>query len=260
MADPDHAHAGHPDQRPATSWSRQARPTDDAQVSSPPTDGLARPGEQGAHQVPDPEVVPAEYWDRRYAESGSMWSGRVNATLAAVVADLAPGRALDLGCGEGADAIWLAQHGWRVVGIDIAASAIERARAAAAAAGVDEDRLSFVADDLSELDHSGTYDLVASSFLHSPVLLPRETILRHAATLVSPGGHLLVVGHAAAPPWADASAHEHRFLSAAEELDHLDLDPGQWQTVIAETRTRTSLGPDGKVATLDDTVVLTRRL
>lgn len=232
MADLDHAHADHADHG-----------TDD----------------RSAHHGPDPDVVPAEYWDRRYAESGSMWSGRVNATLAAVVADLTPGRALDLGCGEGADAIWLAQRGWSVVGIDIAASAIERARAAAAAAGVSEDRLRFAAADLSELDEAGPYDLVASSFLHSPVQLPRETILRHAATLVAPGGHLLVVGHAAAPPWADASAHEHRFLSAAEELSMLELDPELWETVIAETRTRTSVGPDGILATLDDSVVLARR-
>jgi SAM-dependent methyltransferase len=204
-------------------------------------------------------VAPAEYWHRRYSESGAIWSGRVNTTLAAVAAELTPGRALDLGCGEGADAIWLAQRGWRTLGIDIATSAIDRARQAAQAAGLTADQIRFVAADLSDVDHDDSYDLVAASFLHSPVELPRVDILRSSAGLVAADGHLLVIGHAAAPPWADSSAHEHRFLSAAEELDALDLDMSGWETVIAETRTRTSLGPDEKVATLDDTVLLLRR-
>ena len=73
----------------------------------------------------------AAEWDARYSESdAATWSGRPNGRLVAEVADLHPSRALDVGCGEGADAIWLARRGWAVTAIDISAVAIERARAA----------------------------------------------------------------------------------------------------------------------------------
>jgi hypothetical protein len=103
------------------------------------------------------------------------------------------------------------------------------------------------------------YDLVTASFLHSPVTLPRTDVLCHAAELVAPGGHLLIISHAAAPPWARLKAeHEHRFLTPEEEIDALRLDDA-WSTVVAETRTRPAVGPDGAQMVLDDTVVLLRR-
>lgn len=75
-------------------------------------------------------------WDTRYSDRGSaMWSGRPNGRLLAEVAALTPGRALDIGCGEGADAIWLAGHGWTVAAIDISAVAVCRAQQAAEQAG-----------------------------------------------------------------------------------------------------------------------------
>src|SRR5512133_1830501 len=101
----------------------------------------------------------AAEWDARYREpDGAMWSGRPNGRLVAEVADLTPGRALDVGCGEGADAIWLAQRGWRVMAIDVAVNALDRARAAGAAAGVAVD---WVASGLLELaDRDACFDLV----------------------------------------------------------------------------------------------------
>src|SRR5918997_1941704 len=79
----------------------------------------------------------APEWDARYRErDGAMWSGRPNGRLVAEVASLAPGRALDVGCGEGADAIWLAQRGWTVTGVDVSAVALERAAQHAVDAGV----------------------------------------------------------------------------------------------------------------------------
>lgn len=212
----------------------------------------------GAHPETWPEVAPADYWQERYCAGDRIWSGRVNQTLADVAGGLAPGRALDLGCGEGADAIWLARRGWRTLAVDIAPAAIERARQAAAAEGLDDGQVEFLAVDLGDMSLDRSFDLVTASFLHSPVHLPREAILRQAAGLVAEGGHLLVVAHAAAPPWADASAHEHTFLTVEEELAALGLDDS-WETVLAQTRTRTSQGPDGQPATLDDVVVLVRR-
>ncbi len=207
-----------------------------------------------------PTVAPVDFWEERYADSDRVWSGQVNQTLADIAGGLPVGRALDLGCGEGADVVWLAHQGWSATGIDISPTAIRRATAAAEAAGLTADRARFVVGDLSALADDGPYDLVTASFLHSPVELPRSEILRRAADLVVPGGHLLITSHAAAPPWADASAHEHRFLTPAEELDELALDTGAWKTVLAEIRTKQVTSPDGEPAELDDAVLLLRRL
>src|SRR3954470_17840257 len=85
----------------------------------------------------------AAEWDARYSErDGAMWSGRPNGRLVAEVTEVAPGRALDVGCGEGADAIWLARRGWTVTAIDISDVALGRAREAAEGAGADVDWVS----------------------------------------------------------------------------------------------------------------------
>ena len=204
-----------------------------------------------------PEVAPADFWEERYAGSGRVWSGRVNHSFGAVASALEPGTALELGCGEGADAIWLAEQGWQVTGVDISPTAIRRA--SEAASGL-EGRARFVAADLSEWSDPATYDLVAATFLHSPVTFDRTSALRRAADRVGPGGHLLVVSHAAVPPWADVpDGHHHRFLSPSEEIDALDLDPAAWDVRIAEIRTRPATTPDGEQATLDDSVILLHR-
>ncbi|MCB2411988.1 FAD-dependent oxidoreductase [Demequina sp. TTPB684] len=204
------------------------------------------------------DIAPADYWEERYAGGETMWSGRVNATLADVVATIPIGTALDLGCGEGGDVVWLASQGWRAHGIDISATAIVRAKTAAAAAG--EGRATFEAADLSEWTPSEEYDLVTASFLHSPVALARASILKSAAAAVAPGGHLLVITHAAPPPWADPShSANHTFLTAAQEVESLGLDPTKWTTVIAADRERQVSGPDDRPATLLDGVVLMRR-
>jgi 2-polyprenyl-3-methyl-5-hydroxy-6-metoxy-1,4-benzoquinol methylase len=99
-------------------------------------------------------------WDARYSErDGTMWSGRPNGRLVSEVADLAPGRALDVGCGEGADAIWLARRGWTVTGIDISEVAVRRARAAAELAGAMVEWLS--GDALQTPFHVRSFDLVS---------------------------------------------------------------------------------------------------
>ena len=89
------------------------------------------------------------HWEEHYGERDRVWSGRVNVQFADVAADLPPGRALDLGCGEGADSVWLAERGWNVVAVDISETALGRAREAASSRGV-SDRIEFVALDLSD--------------------------------------------------------------------------------------------------------------
>lgn len=204
------------------------------------------------------DVAPADYWEERYATQERMWSGSVNATMADVVKDLEPGTALDLGCGEGADVRWLASQGWKAHGLDISPTAIDRARDAARAEALDG--ATFGVADLSTWRPDATYDLVTASFLHSPVDLPRSAILRVAAEAVAPGGRLLVVTHAAPPPWArpEHTAH-HTFQGAAEELESLGLDASAWDVEIAHDRARTTTHPEHGAAVLMDGVVLVSR-
>jgi len=204
-------------------------------------------------------VTTADFWEQRYA-STQVWSGRVNQTLAEVARGLVVGSALDLGCGEGGDAIWLARAGWQVTAVDISTNALERGRAAAEAARVPSGRIEWVAADLASWRPAGTYDLVSACFLQSPVSLPRTEILRRAATAVAPGGSLLIISHAEMPPWASEHHHEHAdFLGPAEEVAALGLDSRDWGVVLAEVRERDAVGPDGASARLKDSVVRARR-
>jgi SAM-dependent methyltransferase len=212
-----------------------------------------------------PDSDAAAYWEQRYGDA-PIWSGDVNRSTADVAATLTPGTALDLGSGEGGDAVWLASRGWTVTAVDIATTALDRGRAAAEAAGVG-DRITWRAADLAEWTPDDTFDLVTASFLHSTFAFPRRAVLRRAATAVAPGGHLLVVGHAALPPWSSHVEHAGRaeqedgarLLGPDEQVADLALDPAAWTIVLAELRTRRTTGPDGQPTTIDDTVVLARR-
>ncbi|MGA7835285.1 MAG: methyltransferase domain-containing protein [Acidimicrobiales bacterium] len=200
-----------------------------------------------------------KFWEQRYGERDQIWSGKPNATLVDVVRDLVPGRALDLGCGEGGDSIWLAERGWRVTGVDVSATAIDRARAEALRRGVGE-KITWIVGDLSTWTPSDSYELVSACFLHSPVEFPRSAVLERMASAVTSGGHFVLVGHAVAPPWmADHDGHHHRLLSAVEERESLSLDNTEWDDVVVETRSRMATGPNGEQATLDDSVVVLRR-
>ena len=141
----------------------------------------------------------AQYWEERYSTATQVWSGRANASVVAVASELTPGTALDLGCGEGGDSLWLAEQGWRVTGVDISPTAVRRGADEAARRGIPADRNTWVAADLETWTTDQRFDLVSACFLQSNVTLSREAILRRAATLVAPGGHLLVVAHAAPP-------------------------------------------------------------
>jgi len=204
-------------------------------------------GQAAAWQETDPALWFTEgFWDDRYRER-PIWSGDVNQRLAETAGELAPGRALDVGCGEGGDAIWLARRGWQVTASDVSPVALERARTAAEAAGVAEAITWEHADGRSDwAPPAGAYDLVTASFLQ----FPRAELVafhRKLAAAVAPGGTLLVTAHHAdshagegAPFTADL------FATAAEMAAGLDLDDS-W-TVSATDPTREAVfppGPDG---------------
>jgi SAM-dependent methyltransferase len=138
-------------------------------------------------------VQQAAQWDERYSEHDeAMWSGRPNGRLVAEVAGLSPGRALDVGCGEGADAIWLARRGWAVTAIDISDVALRRARDAAELAGVAVDWVN--GDVLQTPFPARSFDLVSMQY----PALPKaggDPALRTLLDTVRPGGLLLAVYH-----------------------------------------------------------------
>ena len=199
-----------------------------------------------------------QVWEEHYGERVRVWSGRVNARLAELAEPLAPGRALDLGCGEGGDAVWLAEHGWRVTAVDISQTALDRAAEEARSRNV-VDRIDFQRRDLTEEFPDGEFDLVSAQFLHSKLPWDRAALLRRAAAAVVPGGTLLVVDHAGPPPWA-SKLHDHpEFPSADEVVESLELDAAQWDRVQVEELEREATGPDGQTGHLSDNVMVLRR-
>jgi SAM-dependent methyltransferase len=204
--------------------------------------------------TPDPK----EHWEQHYAERDQIWSGRVNARVAEIVTSLTPGTALDLGCGEGGDAVWLAEKGWQVVAVDISDTALKRAAALAESRGV-ADRVEFAQHDLAASFPAGTFDLISAQFLHSKLPLDRPRILRQAAGVVRPGGTLLIVDHAGPPPWASKLHHEHHFPPADEVVASLGLDEMEWERARVEAAEREAIGPDGEPGTLLDNVMVLRR-
>jgi SAM-dependent methyltransferase len=193
-----------------------------------------------------------EFWERFYAGREQVWSGRVNATVGDVADPLEPGTALDLGAGEGGDALWLAERGWKVTAVDVSQTACDRIAELAGDLPITTER-----HDLTETFPEGTFDLVSASYLHSPNAdFPRTTILRRAAGAVAPGGTLLVVGHGRLAPWSwDPSL---RMSTAAEVLEDLALDD-TWEVRRCESAERVATGPDGQEATITDEIVEVRR-
>jgi SAM-dependent methyltransferase len=200
------------------------------------------------------------FWETRYAGEEHIWSGEPNQALIDAVTDFNPGRALDLGCGEGGDSIWLAQHGWNVTAVDIATTAISRAQDLATRRGISGGRIVWVVADLASWRPTEAYELVSACFLQSPLAFPRIDVLRGAASAVAPGGHLLVVAHADAPPWSEDHEHAHHpCMDPTTELVDLELEATAWATLVRDIRPRPATGPHGERATLNDSVLLLRR-
>jgi SAM-dependent methyltransferase len=133
-----------------------------------------------------------EDWDRRYAQPTLLWSAEPNRFLVAEAAGLAPGRALDIACGEGRNALWLAELGWRVTAVDFSPVAIDKARDRAARERRDVD---FVCADLLDYEpEAEAHDLVLVLYLQLPPD-ERQLVLGRAATALAPGGTFLLVGH-----------------------------------------------------------------
>ena len=199
-------------------------------------------------------------WEERYRTKPAVWSGRPNPQLVAEATGLTPGRALDVGCGEGADAVWLAERGWRVTAVDIAPTALRRAAAHAATAGAQiAARIEWTHADLRhEAPAEGAYDLVSSQFMYLPGDARRDLFAQLAAA-VAPGGTLLIVGHH--PSDLQTTAHRMHFpdMMFTGEQVASSLDPTAWQVLAAEARPRVAVDPEGRDVTIHDAVLVARR-
>jgi len=222
-------------------------------------EGHAGGGRSWIHDV-DPSTDPTELWERFYGE-GEPWSGRANPVLVGELAERplggGSGTALDLGCGTGGDAIWLAGQGYQVDAVDISPTALRRGEAAARAAGVDG-RIRWARHDLGADFPAGTWDLVTTSYLHSPVPLDREMILRRAAAAVAAGGTLIIIGHLGFPSWMTEPPPHADLPSPEEILAGLDLDG--WTVVHAGAVVVPSVpSPEGEPGSRTDSVVRLHR-
>ncbi len=131
-------------------------------------------------------------WDRRYEGSELVWTAEPNRFLVAETETLAPGRALDLACGEGRNAVWLAERGWKAVGVDFSEVGLQKARELADRRGV---KVEWVAADLIDYrPDPKAFDLVIVFYLQVPAA-DRRAILQAAVDAVAPDGTLFVVAH-----------------------------------------------------------------
>ena len=212
------------------------------------------PSPSGQDRRVDLEMFSQAAWDKRYAESHRIWSGQPNQRLVEQVAGLTPGTALDVGCGEGADAVWLAQQGWQATGIDVSEVALERARQHAADAGVE---VAWEQVDLMKDPPPGQHDLVSVFFMHVPEEVFDEFYQR-LASAVAPEGHLLVVGHHPDDEHLrNHGGHGPSMLFAPERVVAA-LAPGDWQIVTAAAPTRTMLREEQELE-VTDSILLARR-
>lgn len=196
-----------------------------------------------------------EGWDDRYSGEEKVWSGNPNPQLVAEAAGLTPGTALDVGCGEGGDVIWLARQGWTVTGADFSANGLARAARHAEQAGV-ADRIDWWRIDARDFAADGrSYDLVTTHFLHPPEGGMAE-VTRRLAGAVAPGGHLLVVGHAPSEAFAHLDASKHKAMFVAEEL--LPALPDCFEALVVEQRPRTVTRGDVTMD-IEDSTLLARR-
>jgi SAM-dependent methyltransferase len=209
-----------------------------------------------ARAEPDPHGQ--AHWDARYASRERIWSGKPNRQLVAEAASLPPGVALDAGSGEGADALWLAERGWRVTAVDVSPVALARAAAHAAQQGEEvAGRIAWEhADVRTWSPRLAAYDLVSAQFLH-PAPDVRPELVGRLAAAVAPGGVLLYVGHDPSDLLGIAHGHP-ELLPAVSEIAQL-LDRDGWDVEVAEVRPRPGTHRDGRVVTFHDAVVRARR-
>jgi SAM-dependent methyltransferase len=165
-----------------------------------------------------------------------------------------PGRALDAGCGHGAEAIWLSAHGWHVTAVDFSSAALTHARSTAEAAGVEvAGRIEWVEADLATwTSEPASYDLAVCLYVH--VSGSVEETVKRIGSGIAPGGTLLMAGHLPVDPATGAASPAAGQLQVSVESAVAALDSDQWELIVAENRTRPVAGSGA------DALIRARRL
>jgi SAM-dependent methyltransferase len=219
-----------------------------------------------------PQEFSKAFWEERYRGRTAVHDKQPSPYLMAEVANRTPGTALDAGCGEGANVIWLASQGWRVMAVDIASNALRHAREHAEAVGVSGNIEWVEADLTSWVPAAEEFDLVCAHYVHPAG--SSEALFRRLAASVAPGGTLLIVDHDPADQHAadqhaadhgrsnhDRNDHDRTDHSSADEPfdPGQHLNPGQWDIAAVEARTRSVAVHDGQEVILRDAVFRARK-
>ena len=207
------------------------------------------------------ETFDQDYWERHWKEAPGGAAAdsdgmAPNPHLTRETSGLAPGTALDAGCGTGAEAAWLAVHGWQVTGADISATALARAAGRAAEMNV-SGSVTWIEADLTSWEPGRRFDLVTTNYAHPA--MPQLAFYERIAEWVAPGGTLLIVGHLHDP--ASPGHGHHPPAEATVTLADITgtLAPGAWSIETAQELSRTLRGPGGRAVTLQDAVVRATR-
>jgi SAM-dependent methyltransferase len=184
-----------------------------------------------------------QLWSKTLREQGEKVARRPpNANLTAELATLAPGRALDAGCGHGAETLWLAARGWQVTAVDFSAAALAHARAMAELAGADlACRIDWIEGDLASWTvETARFDLVVCLYVHLADSV--EALVRRMASGVAPGGTLFLVGHRPIDPSTGVATASANQRQVSVDAAVAALDPDAWEILVAEERPRAVVG------------------
>lgn len=207
-----------------------------------------------------------QYWEQHWQQDGPVGVGSTegntpNPYLTRETGGLVPGTAFDAGCGAGAEAIWLALHGWQVTAADISTEALARAADRAEASGAPS--VQWVEADLGVWDPGTTYDLVTTHYAHPA--MSQLDFYNRIADWVAPGGALLIVGHLHTDSATD-DVHVHGEVDSEDDGPPAEalataaavaarLGDTEWEIVTAEEQHRMLTGHDGREIPLHDFVV-----
>ena len=194
----------------------------------------------------------SQQWDERYASSEFTWSTQPNQFVAAELAGLPPGRALDLAAGEGRNTVWLAERGWHVTAVDFSRVGLEKGRKLSAARGVDQDRVTWIVADLHDYQpEPAGFDLVLIAYAQvAPDL--RAALLARASAAVAPGGTMFVVGHDLTNLTEGAGGPQYPEVLYTPELITAGM---AGLRVLRAERVRRAVQQDGAPASAIDTLV-----
>jgi SAM-dependent methyltransferase len=208
--------------------------------------------------MPDTNLNAVDFWEILYKKKSPKSDGRPSAVLERFLTDREQGKALELGCAKGDDAIWLAKNGWQVTAVDISKTALGYAEANARNHSV-SDRIDFQQHDLSVSFPDIRCDLVTAMFLQTPLDFPRTKVLKKAAHSLNPGGLLLIVAHGSRAPWSWAKADK-VYPTARDSLCELDLKSDEWEELHVGEEERMANGPDNQKANVTDAIIFLKRL